>query len=254
LTTPITPPFALRVTPQFAPPPGPLSRPRDWRTLALVLGAHALLLSLLATSTLSPWRRPSGPAPRLSVVWLEALRPRPGPEPDAAPAPRAPQRGQAPAPRAPQALAPAAAAAPAFSAPVRPPITEPVTALPGGGAPVAPEAPGATVSTAAAPGSAASAHATAPLRLELPRLRRAEAVPSPAQQAVERQAGGQPRLNAEARLVRRLETHWTEENLGDGRIRLRRGEDCVILKETTASQLDPWNNRGPAPRGASPCP
>lgn len=140
---------------------------------------------------------------------------------------------------------------PAFAPPTTPSTDEAANPAPGPGATARPTAPLAPEGRAGATGPEGAAP-TAPLRLELPAAR--GAIPSPARQAVELQAGGQPRLSAEGRLARRLEATWTEENLGDGRIRLRRGDDCVILKETTASQLDPWNNRGPAPRGASPCP
>lgn len=225
----------------------------------LVLGVHALLLSLLATSTVSPWRRVSGPAPRLTVVQLEALPPPPTKKVDREPAradvpPTAPRERPQPAATAP--TAPTALARPAFASPARSPAVEQAAPAPSSELPALPVASASSAPGTAALGRAASAPAApAPaLRLDLPSIRRGDTAASPAQQAVERQAGGQPRLNAEARLARRLETTWTEENLGDGRIRLRRGEDCVILKETTASQLDPWNNRGPAPRGASPCP
>lgn len=78
--------------------------------------------------------------------------------------------------------------------------------------------------------------------------------PSMARQAVEAQVGAIGWRSAEARMAHRLEADWTVENLGDGRIRMRRGDQCVMLKETQASQLDPWNLRGPPPRGAGPCP
>ena len=46
----------------------------------------------------------------------------------------------------------------------------------------------------------------------------------------------------------------TEENLGDGRIRLRSGAGCVIVQESRAGQLDPMGQTTrPAARGVKPC-
>jgi hypothetical protein len=46
----------------------------------------------------------------------------------------------------------------------------------------------------------------------------------------------------------------TQENMSDGRIRLRRGKDCVIVTPNRAQTLDPWNGSAyPKPRGAQGC-
>ena len=95
------------------------------------------------------------------------------------------------------------------------------------------------------------------LDLRLPATPRSSASPalrSPAQQAVDARVGGARRGSPEERMGRRLESEWTEERLPDGRVRMRRGDDCVLLSEARAAQIDPWNNRGTMPRGATGCP
>lgn len=217
--------------------------------LLVVLGVHALLVLLMSLAVQSP-ERPASPQRvevRLLPITPTAAPPAPPPPTvERSPPPRK-ERPERVSIRPPRNDEPRAAAPPPASPAPRP---EPPTAF---SAPTVPAAPPPAASQAASPGEQRSAR---PLDLRLPPSASlsGSAPRSMAQQAVEQQIGGRPTLSAEARLSRRLETTWTEENLGDGRIRLRRGNECVILKETVASQLDPWNRAGPPPRGAGPCP
>lgn len=208
-----------------------------------------LLVVVLVTTSLLP-RVPRGPVRQpWFTVTLPASREAPtavavrAPEPQTAPArPRTP--AAAPRPQAitlPATAAPVAAPALPDSAPATPAEPRPVQA------PTARPAPETEGAPAPPP----------PLDLRLPPRPTREppgTAPSMARQAVEAQVGAIGWRSAEARMAHRLEAEWTVETLGDGRIRMRRGEQCVMLKETQASQLDPWNLRGPPPRGAGPCP
>ena len=67
------------------------------------------------------------------------------------------------------------------------------------------------------------------------------------------------RLDLAARMAATLgsDARVTEENLGDGRRRLRSGATCVIVTPSRAGQLDPFGQpaqRGSAPSLVSPCP
>lgn len=222
-------------------------RQRRGAAVAAVLVLHLGVAALLAAALLPRTAREPAP-PRWLTVSLPAVR-------DAAPSPatRAPTPDETPPPP----TRPAAARAR--------PITPPAAALRVPQA--APSDPAAAAAADVAPAQAPPPRSTRaadsppppapPLDLTLPPRAVREPVgtaPSMARQAVEAQVGAIGWRSAEARMAHRLEADWTVENLGDGRIRMRRGDQCVMLKETQASQLDPWNLRGPPPRGAGPCP
>ena len=63
------------------------------------------------------------------------------------------------------------------------------------------------------------------------------------------------RVAPEARMVRRLDPTVHEELREDGSVRITRGDDCVDLKQSRASQLFATDNATrPMPRLASACP
>lgn len=222
-------------------------RRRRGAAVAAVLALHLGVAALLAAALLPRTAREPAP-PRWLTVSLPAAR-------DATPPPvtRArppdetrPRPTRTTTARAQPITPPAAALA---VPPDAPQVQAPATAADTLPAPIPlpRSAPGAVTPPAPAP----------PLDLKLPPRAVREpggTAPSMARQAVEAQVGAVGWRSAEARMAHRLEAEWTVENLGDGRIRMRRGEQCVMLKETQASQLDPWNLRGPPPRGAGPCP
>ena len=106
---------------------------------------------------------------------------------------------------------------------------------------------------AAAPPSPASA----PLDLRLPGgAGTRPAVRSPASLATQDSRANSERVNFGEKLAQDLgsDNRRTEENLGDGRVRIRSGSDCVIAVESRAGQLDPVGQTSrPAPRGIKPC-
>lgn len=106
-----------------------------------------------------------------------------------------------------------------------------------------PAVPAPTQGIASAPGPGPEV-----LDLSLPpRALRGEAVTPPGPPA-------RPR-SVEASLARALgETPLIQENLGDGRLRLRRGRDCVELRDARMAQLDPFNQSvSPIPKQAEGC-
>ena len=97
----------------------------------------------------------------------------------------------------------------------------------------------------------------APLDLRLPR---GTAVAPPAQRpsslATQDARANSARLSFGEKLADAMgsDDRLTEEDWGDGRIRIRRGADCVIAQESRAGQLDPMGqSTRPAPRGVKPC-
>jgi hypothetical protein len=97
----------------------------------------------------------------------------------------------------------------------------------------------------------------APLDLRLPRA--ATTMPSTrtlASLATRDSRANSERVGVGEKLAEALgsDQRRTEENLGDGRVRLRSGADCVIAEESRAGQLDPMSQTTrPAPRGVKPC-
>jgi hypothetical protein len=193
----------------------PGSAPTSFQAIAMKLAPVRLLAA-------QPLRR--GPlAPELDARAAQRVRPLPSK-----------RSASTPTRAAPEAIALPRQAEAADAAPTHEARQD---ALPASSAPLAPLAP--------------------PLDLRLPTRSPTGSpatVRTPAQQAVEARVGGARKSTPEERMGRRLETTWTEERLDDGRVRLRRGDDCAILSEARAAQIDPWNNRGTAPRGAGACP
>jgi hypothetical protein len=99
-----------------------------------------------------------------------------------------------------------------------------------------------------APQAAASARTPRTLDLKLPprTLRGEAAAPLP--------PSARPR-SVEATLERALgNSPLIEENLGNGRLRLRRGRDCVELRDSRMAQVDPFNQSvSPIPKQAEDC-
>jgi hypothetical protein len=82
--------------------------------------------------------------------------------------------------------------------------------------------------------------AAAPLKLQLPKgwLPRNE----PRNPALELGQGQRRPLSLENRLASALgDGQWTEERLGDGRLRLRSGNRCVYLQRNRSDELHPFN-------------
>lgn len=219
-------------------------RPRRGAAAALVVALHLGVAALLAAALLPRAIREPAP-PRWLTVTLPAARDTPPapvgspPEPDerrTTPQPPSTARARSVAPPVALRMPPAAAPAPAVAADAAP---APAPSPPPTTAPESHGVPAPALDLTLPPRGVREPRGTAP---------------SMARQAVEAQVGAISWRSAEARMAHRLEAEWTVENLGDGRIRMRRGEQCVMLKETQASQLDPWNLRGPPPRGAGPCP
>lgn len=79
----------------------------------------------------------------------------------------------------------------------------------------------------------------APLQLTLPRGPAARVERSP---ALDDPRANTQRPTLEARIAKTLEKDWTEELLPDGSRRFRRGNDCILVKDSQATVLDPFNN------------
>ncbi|HQC96195.1 MAG TPA: hypothetical protein PK306_10850 [Aquabacterium sp.] len=65
-----------------------------------------------------------------------------------------------------------------------------------------------------------------------------------------------PRSTLEARMAKELggPDHIVEERLGDGSVRFRRGDACVVVRPNQAERLDPWNASVlPKARGVEKC-
>lgn len=184
--------------------------------LAAVAALHLMVLGALLQAGV--WRdrvRPPASKPPLEVTLLlppAVVAPAPAAR---APLSAAPPPRLRPSPRPVPALeVPAAAALPAD------PVGSPVTA---------PSAPAPVVE---APASAAG-----PLRLELPRatIRRNAALDDP------RANTTRPTLEAQIAAALGGEGPWTEEHVGEGVVRFRRGRSCVEAHETRDVGLDPFN-------------
>lgn len=65
---------------------------------------------------------------------------------------------------------------------------------------------------------------------------------APRHPALESGQGQRQTLTLERRLAGALgDGHWTEERLGDGRLRLRNGNRCVYLQRNRSDELNPFN-------------
>jgi len=156
--------------------------------------------------------------------------------------PADPDRARSPRPRVDTRTAPAMARSPdQFGQP----ITQPP---PQGFTPANTQAIGTPPDLPAASHAAASARTPRALDLTLPprTLRGEAAAPSP--------PSARPR-SVEATLERALGNGpLVEENLGNGRLRLRRGRDCVELRDSRMAQVDPFNQSvSPIPKQAEDC-
>lgn len=103
-------------------------------------------------------------------------------------------------------------------------------------------AAGAASLTAPSPREAgvSDASGTAPLNLQ---LSPGWSPPSePRHPALASGPGQRQALTLERRLAGALgDGHWTEERLGDGRLRLRNGNRCVYLQRNRSDELNPFN-------------
>jgi hypothetical protein len=196
--------------------------------VVLVLALHTL--ALLLALQLGVWRDRTPPANEPPSLIIRLLWPAPPPTPAVAGHPPAtpPTRAAAMRPEA---------------APRRLPVTEPqAITLPVEPAPAAPKP---QASPDAAP---------PPLDLRLPR---AASEPWRAHNP----ALGDPRSNSaratiESRIADVLggSDQVTMERLDDGRLRLRRGSNCVVVHPNRAERLDPFNTSVmPKPRGVEKC-
>lgn len=87
---------------------------------------------------------------------------------------------------------------------------------------------------------AGDASSPAPLNLQLPKGWSPQSVPR--HPALEFQPGQRQPMTLESRLTQALgDGHWTEERLGDGRLRLRHGNRCVYLRRNRSDELHPFN-------------
>ncbi|MBK1688375.1 hypothetical protein, partial [Rubrivivax gelatinosus] len=91
----------------------------------------------------------------------------------------------------------------------------------------------------------------APLQLTLPRGPAARVERPP---ALDDPRANTQHLSLEARIAKTLEKDWTEELLPDGSRRYRRGFECIIVKDSQATVLDPFNQASRmAPKLAGRC-
>ena len=150
-------------------------------------------------------------------------------------------------------------AAPSATTRVRPPTPDnaalqvpQAAALPAAASASAPTATPAPVMAgprSPAVGAAPEEPASAPLRLDLPRT----ALPSRHPALDDGRVRSAP-ATVEARIARAAAATWTEEALGDGRVRYRRGDECVVSTPSRDGSLDPFNQAAaPKARGSGPC-
>lgn len=206
--------------------------------MAVVLGLHGLLAAGLLQ--LGAWKDRHGPPPMHAplLVWLLDQKPQRAAAPAAAARPRTPP---ATAAQRPDALH----RRPVPSVPGEPhAITLPAAASTAQPAPVAPLAQAAPAASAA----------SAPLNLALPRgasspwRTRNPALDDP------RTASQKPTVESRIAVALGGSDNITEEPLGDGRIRMRRGKSCVVVVPNRAQTLDPFNASAmPKARVADKC-
>lgn len=191
---------------------------------AAVLALHALLWLGWRLHAPPAAREAPPPAAAPLVVRLLSLPP---PVAPAAPRPL-------PTPRPATAPPPARA----LAAPVRP---EPALQVPAA----------AALPTVAEPAPSASPPAPPsppPLVLDLPR---GASAPRRSPALDDLRANTAPRTVA-SRIANAMAKDWTEEVLGDGRVRYRRGDECIQVQPSRDAQLDPINGSG-RPKQAGSC-
>jgi hypothetical protein len=106
----------------------------------------------------------------------------------------------------------------------------------------------------AEPAVASDPTALPALRLDLPRA--ASAPQRWRQPALEDPQANTPRRSLEARIAGTMagDDRLVEEPLGDGRIRFRRGSDCIVMQRARSALVDPFNqSTSPTPRLVDTC-
>ena len=199
--------------------------------LFAVLAIHLTLLWLLVNSSATRAARESKAAPPTRIT----LRP------IAASPPVAPAQ--------------VAIEAPARVSTPRPPTARPTRTR------EATSAPGITAMPGPRPEAALRPEPSASEASPLPSLLDTEATRRAIRASARNPALGDPRTHSarpdtpEARMAANFDTRLTEEELGDGRRRLRRGASCVIVTPSRIGQLMPFNEAAArAPSLVSACP
>lgn len=199
---------------------------------AAVLGLH--VLGLLLVVRLATWAdRDHAPPQPPSLVWLQllprAVAPSRAAPPQAGPAV---SKTQARPSREPQAITLPAAAPPARA---EVPFTDTVV----------PSGPAAAASAPAEPPAlnlTLPRDASAPWRQRSPALDdpRVHSPPATLERRIAAALGGSDRI--------------TQEHLDDGRVRFRRGSECVVANPNRAERIDPFNaSVSPKPRPMEKC-
>ena len=194
---------------------------RGPRAVLLVLGLHGLLL--LVALQLTVWRD-RVPRQRAAPALTVGLLPLPSEAPAAAR--RSPSRDRAARAQAAPLQVRTLPARVSEPQPITQPITQPIVQ------PTQPTAPLADTPPRAALDLRLPRGASAPWRARNPVLDDERANTNPA-----------ARQTIEARIAAALggSDQITEERLDDGRIRLRRGRQCVVAHPNRAERLDPFN-------------
>jgi hypothetical protein len=224
-----------------AVPARSLAQARRAAFVVPVLLLHVALLWLLTQAHPDRSDLASAQATKPMVLrWIEAVTP----SPRVQPAPVRPSSEAAPA-QPPRVVSRAITQA----APNSTSVTQPSESV---------AAPTTTDITPAPTATTTPSPATiAPLDLTLRRgVGSASSMRSPASLATQDSRANTARAAFGEKLAEALgsEGRSSEENLGDGRIRLRSAADCVIVVESRAGQLDPMSQTSrPAPRGVKPC-
>jgi len=107
---------------------------------------------------------------------------------------------------------------------------------------------------APAPAPAAESSAASALRLDLPRA--ASAPQRWRQPALDDPRANTPRRTLESMIAGTMggDNRLIEEPLGDGRIRYRRGSDCIVVHLARSGLIDPFNqSASPTPRLVEAC-
>jgi len=117
-----------------------------------------------------------------------------------------------------------------------------------------PPLPAADGTAAPAPPPAAESSAAPALRLDLPRA--GSAPQRWRQPALDDPRANTPRRTLESMIAGTMggDDRLIEEPLGDGRIRYRRGSDCIVVHPARGALIDPFNqSSSPTPRTVESC-
>ena len=193
-----------------------------------VIAFHVALYLLLRGSVGAPVRQPGRPTQLPITLRLLPWRPAPAPPATATETPaRSPDRPQ----RA--AVAITITTPPTTATPATTPLLGQVEGVP----------------LPALPAS----QPPRPLDLRLPRGFATR--PDARHPAIDDPRANSARLTPEQRLARRFDTQVTEEPMEDGRRRIRRGDDCIIVAPSRTAQLMPFNEAAArTPSLVSACP